>query len=59
MKATRKSVIEAARNSGRELTEKQVTQILDRHAQLLREGRDLAREKRYQIDWCWRWHGGN
>ena len=52
------SVIHAARNTGRELTQKQVNQILRRQEQLVKEGRNIQREKQREIDRCWKWWYG-
>jgi hypothetical protein len=58
MNVTKDSVFNAAQNTGRTLTLKQVNQILRRREQLMREARNLQGDKYRQIEWCWRWWYG-
>ena len=49
------TILQAARNTGRNLTQKQVNQIMRRRDQLVKEGRNLQNDKRRQEDAMWRW----
>jgi hypothetical protein len=53
-KVTVQSIIEAAREDGKEFTQSQAQRILDRHKQLVKEGQALRRNKRSQINDAWR-----
>ena len=52
------TIIQAARKTGRELTQKQVNQIQRRREQLVKEGRNLSRDKQHQINAMWDWWWG-
>lgn len=49
------TILQAARNTGRDLTTKQVNQILRRRDQLVKESRNLQRDKARQMDMDWSW----
>jgi hypothetical protein len=55
MNTTRETIIQAGQNTGHNYTEKQVNQILRRREVLLRESRNIQRDKKREIDLCWNW----
>lgn len=48
------SVIKAASNSGHDLTEKQAKVIIERHNQLVEEGKKHQRNRNRQVDNSWK-----